>query len=324
MNEPSTRVLILPYSRIVGQDSAKRALELAHIAPAVGGVLLSGERGTGKSTLVRAFCQMLRTGSNADSLPVTLPINATEDRVIGGWDVNALVQGEAKWRPGLLEEADGRLLYVDEINLLDDHIVNIILDVTSTGVLVVQREGKADRRRVRLTLVGTMNPEEGGLRPQLLDRFGFNVIVGAVDDLTQRTQILANVVAFDAVLREWRATQTENLWLTTALAEDAACQQALIKAAELLPSVAIADTIVTKIVKLAQVFRVEGHRADYTIAMAARANAARDGRLEVSDDDLRTVAPIVLRHRRAEALHSDRAPWGETETAKVESALAGG
>jgi magnesium chelatase subunit I len=165
---------ILPYSRIVGQQQIKLALEFAYVAPRIGGVLLSGERGTGKSTAVRAFSQMMY-----GCLPITLPINATEDRVVGGWKIEDLMQSRAVPQPGLLEEANGSSLYIDEVNLLDDHIVNIILDVTSTGVLVVQREGQSEQKRVNFTLVGTMNPEEGGLRPQLLDRFGLMVNVEA-------------------------------------------------------------------------------------------------------------------------------------------------
>jgi len=173
MKAPSRRILVMPYSRMVGQEQIKLALELSHVSSTISGVLLSGEKGTGKSTLVRAFSQMLNQGNGAggDGLPVTLPINATEDRVVGGWSVNELLKGRASWQVGLLEEADGGILYVDEVNLLDDHIVNLILDVASTGVLVVQREGQQRRCRVGFTLVGTMNPEEGGLRPQLLGSF---------------------------------------------------------------------------------------------------------------------------------------------------------
>src|SRR3989441_4313106 len=140
-------IFILPYTRVVGQESLKLALELSYIAPRIGGVLISGERGTGKSTTVRAFAQMVY-----GSLPVTIPINATEDRVVGGWKIKELMSGNAEPQEGLLEEANGKLLYVDEVNLLDDHIVNIILDVTSTGVLVVQREGRRDEKQVQLTL----------------------------------------------------------------------------------------------------------------------------------------------------------------------------
>jgi magnesium chelatase subunit I len=136
---------ILPYSLIVGQDTLKLALELAYIAPRLGGVLISGQRGTGKSTAVRAFSMMVYR-----DLPVTLPINATEDRVVGGLDVDKLMQSDAKWKDGLLVEANGKLLYVDEVNLLDDHIVNIILDVTSTGKLDVQRDGRAFGKTCRL------------------------------------------------------------------------------------------------------------------------------------------------------------------------------
>jgi magnesium chelatase subunit I len=142
-----SEIPIFPYHLIVGQEQLKLALELAYIAPRIGGVLLSGERGTGKSTAVRAFAYMMYGG-----LPVTLPINATEDRVIGGWEINELMQGKAEWQDGLLVEANKKVLYVDEVNLLDDHIVNIILDVTSTGVLVIQREGKSTQKSVSFTL----------------------------------------------------------------------------------------------------------------------------------------------------------------------------
>ena len=168
-----TKIPVLPYSLIVGQASLKLALELAYIMPRLGGVLLSGHRGTGKSTAVRAFAQMVYEGE----MPVTLPKNATEDREVGGRAVRDMLQKKPKWQKGLLLEAKKKLLYVDEINLLDDHIVNIILDVTATGKLVVARDGNSESYDVPFTLVGTMNPEEGGLRPQLLDRFGLMVNV---------------------------------------------------------------------------------------------------------------------------------------------------
>ncbi|WP_143196078.1 AAA family ATPase [Archangium sp. Cb G35] len=186
------RFPILPYSRIVGQSQLKLALELAFIDPDIRGVLLSGERGTAKSTAVRAFSQMMY-----GKLPTTLPINATEDRVVGGWRIDALMSQKDEWQPGLLQEADGKLLYVDEINLLDDHLVNIILDVASTDVLVVQREGKSIETPVHFTLVGTMNPEEGGLRPQLLDRFGLMVAVPSEESEERRLEILETMLCFD-------------------------------------------------------------------------------------------------------------------------------
>jgi magnesium chelatase subunit I len=191
------RFPILPYSRIVGQGQLKLALELAFIDPDIRGVLLSGERGTAKSTAVRAFSQMMYGG-----LPTTLPINATEDRVVGGWRIDALMNQKDEWQPGLLQEADGKLLYVDEINLLDVHLVNIILDVASTDVLVVQREGKSIETPVHFTLVGTMNPEEGGLRPQLLDRFGLMVAVPSEQSEERRLEILETMLRFDREARD--------------------------------------------------------------------------------------------------------------------------
>src|SRR5712692_7411902 len=179
---------ILPYTQIVGQEKLKLALELAYIAPRIGGVLISGKRGTAKSTTVRAFASMMY-----EDLPVTIPINATEDRVVGGWDIKELMSGKTVKQPGLLQEADEKLLYIDEVNLLDDHIVNIILDVTSTGKLVIQREGLDEQHDVRTTLVGTMNPEEGGLRPQLLDRFGLMVAVEGETSRDRRLAILDTV-----------------------------------------------------------------------------------------------------------------------------------
>src|SRR5262249_984378 len=157
---------------IVGQADLCRALEIAYVAPEVGGVLATGQRGTAKSTTVRAFALMV-----LGRLPVTLPLGATDDRVLGGWDVEKALRNEpAGVRPGLLAQAHdegGGLLYIDEVNLLDDYLVNIILDAASGGILPVEREGIAEQARdVRFTLVGTMNPEEGSLRPQLLDRFG--------------------------------------------------------------------------------------------------------------------------------------------------------
>src|ERR1035438_10243370 len=188
---------ILPYTYVVGQEKLKLALELAYIAPRIGGVLISGERGTAKSTTVRAFASMVY-----QHLPVTIPINATEDRVIGGWQVQELIKGKTEKLPGLIEEAHHKLLYIDEVNLLDDHIVNIILDVTSTGKLVIQRDGLNEQRDVHITLVGTMNPEEGGLRPQLLDRFGLMVDVTTLPEPEMRRAILKTVLQFDLALQQ--------------------------------------------------------------------------------------------------------------------------
>lgn len=196
-------IRVLPYSRIVGQEQLKFALELAYIAPRLGGVLISGQRGTGKSTAVRAFSQMM-----VGRLPVTLPINATEDRVVGGFDLNQLMLGKVERKLGLLEKANKGLLYIDEVNLLDDHIVNIILDVTSTGILVVQREAQdPEDKHISFTLVGTMNPEEGGLRPQLLDRFGIMVSITAEEEQAKRLEILQTVMDFDEAWQDGSSSE---------------------------------------------------------------------------------------------------------------------
>ncbi|HEU4323640.1 MAG TPA: AAA family ATPase [Roseiflexaceae bacterium] len=191
MSDSPNTDAIMPYSMIHGQQQLKLALELAFVAQRIEGVLLSGQRGTGKSTAVRAFALMAY-----GRLPVTLPINATEDRVVGDWKLEELVRGEPVEQPGLLEQAHDSVLYIDEFNLLDDHIVNIILDVTSTERLVAQRNRPIDKA-FRFTLVGTMNPNEGGLRPQLLDRFGLMVDVSAESDTETRIKILKAVLEFD-------------------------------------------------------------------------------------------------------------------------------
>jgi len=283
---------ILPYDLLVGLEQVKLALELAHIESRIGGVLLSGERGTAKSTAVRAFAVMMR-----GRLPVTLPINATEDRVVGGWNVDAMMTGKATPHDGLLAEADKGLLYVDEVNLLDDHIVNIILDVCSTGVLVVQREGLAlPPRSVRFTLVGTMNPEEGTLRTQLLDRFGLAVDVGALRTLEERKAALTNVLTFD---RAQAGDATAQEFIAAARARDAERRDMLEEVRTRAHVVTVSEPILKLCVDLAAAFKVKGQRAEQILALAARAYAARRGAAAVEVSDVRAVDQVVLWHRRA-------------------------
>lgn len=301
-------ILILPYTRIVGQEQLKLALELAYIAPRIGGVLISGERGTGKSTTVRAFAMMMY-----GDLPVTIPINATEDRVVGGWNIDALMQAKPIWQKGLLEEANGKLLYVDEVNLLDDHVVNIILDVTSTGVLVIQREGKDEQKQLQFTLVGTMNPEEGGLRPQLLDRFGLMVHVVAETDQEKRRKILQTVLDFDEAIFLRSKGLDEETFLDAASGDVQRYKARLDQALQDFYSVSIPQSIAEQCVKVANAFQAEGHRGDYLMALAARAYAAREGYKCVNLEHLRVVAPLVLQHRRPEAKQLNRILWSREE-----------
>ncbi|MFI5473503.1 AAA family ATPase [Streptomyces cacaoi] len=304
---------VLPFSRIVGQNELKKVLEIAYVMPSVGGVLASGERGTAKSTAVRAFAHMMY-----GRLPVTLPINATDDRIVGGWQVDALLRGEPKQMKGLLEEAHDGLLYVDEVNLLDDHVVNIILDVVSTGLLVVQRDG-LDRADVNLsfTLVGTMNPEEGGLRPQLLDRFGLMVPVSTELDTAVRRDILLTVLRFEEERR-----RKESAWLREGAADDRAHRARIEAARSAAGRVVLGPEAAELCAQIAVAFSVTGHRGDIVMAEAARAVAALDGRAEVGPGDVAFVAPYALMHRRPEAAYGDAVTWEPKDEELLDQAVA--
>jgi magnesium chelatase subunit I len=300
---------ILPYSRIVGQDTLKLALELAYVAPALGGVLVSGQRGTAKSTLVRAFTLMAH-----GALPVTLPINATDDRVLGSWDVDALMRSQASKRPGLLEEA-GRtgMLYVDEVNLLDDHIVNILLDVASTGILSVQRESQDTVTRVSFVLLGTMNPEEGWLRPQLLDRFGLMARVTGLD-AEQRHRMVMTVLRFEEERARLRAGEPSP-WLREAHAEDRERAAALAAAREAFGGVRLPDALARRATEAAMELGALGHRGEIAALTAAKAHAALDGVREVTGRHVRKVLPMALTHRRPDDDQTGVRHWSEEDEA---------
>ncbi|NEQ46973.1 MAG: AAA domain-containing protein [Leptolyngbya sp. SIOISBB] len=309
---------ILPYSQIVGQEALKLALELAYIAPRLGGVLISGQRGTGKSTAVRAFAQMMH-----GELPVTLPINATEDRVVGGWKIDELmINSKPVRQEGLLEDADRKgMLYIDEVNLLDDHIVNIILDVTSTGVLVVQREAQnVEEKQLSFTLVGTMNPEEGNLRPQLLDRFGVMVNVSAEEKPEKRLKILQTVMDFDEALMAEKDGQTSD-YLVEAEAENQELCQSLKDAKAQFYNVKVPRKAAESCVKLTQAFEAEGNRGDYVMALAAKAYAARQSAKQVANKHIAEVASMVLQHRQPEVMQGSQISWNEEDTDKVKEIL---
>lgn len=300
MSRVGGAVRILPYSRIVGQDDLKLALELNHVTPRIGGVLMTGARGTAKSTLVRAFALMVHA-----ELPVTLPISATDDRVVGGWQLDALMRGETRAQPGLLEEAgDKGLLYVDEVNLLDDHLVNIILDVASTGVLSVQREGLDTAKHLSFGLVGTMNPEEGGLRPQLLDRFG--LMVTATDlNTDDRHRMIRTVLDF-----EEEFDKEESDWLAEADQDNAAVRTRLEQARDRVPRTRVPEGIIRLCAEAAARVHAVGQRGEIVAVKAARALAALDGADRVGPGHLQRVLPLALRHRRPESAHGGTFDWG--------------
>jgi len=312
MSEDSD-ILILPYPYMVGQEQLKLALELVYVAPRIGGLLISGERGTGKSTIVRAYAKMMY-----DQLPVTIPINATEDRVVGGWNIDALMQSDPKWQDGLLQEANNKLLYVDEVNLLDDQIINIILDATSTGVLVVQRDGKnTPPTQLHFTLVGTMNPEEGSLRPQLLDRFGLMVRVKAEEKLDKRRQILQTVLQFDSAVTCRKNGQPETFF-ETASKNIEEHKAKLVQAHQKCQEIEIPENIYEICINLVKKYKGEGHRGDYIMVLAARACAALEGHEFVTLEDIRKIAPLVLQHRRPEARQLNRELWEDEQNKDLE------
>ncbi|EGJ74758.1 putative magnesium chelatase ATPase subunit I [Streptomyces sp. Tu6071] len=306
---------ILPYGLVVGQEAAKRALELQYVEPAIRGVLLSGQRGTAKSTVVRAFGLMTE-----GLLPVTLPINATDDRVLGGWELDALLRSRASKQPGLLAEAGERgLLYIDEVNLLDDHIVNLILDAAATGVLSVQREGRNDVSAVSFALCGTMNPEEGGLRPQLLDRFGLLVPVAELD-AAERQAMVRTVLRFDTERAVERAGGTSP-WLAEARAADAERRAALGRARAALPHIDVPEELLSLCAQAASRLEVYGHRGDLTAIRAARALAALEGAITTSPAHLRAVLPMAFRHRRPDTTQEGGHRWTPAEEAVLDELL---
>lgn len=292
---------LLPFSFIVGQEELGSLLEVAYVmGTKVGGVLVSGERGTAKSTIVRSFAAMIN-----QKLPVTLPINATDDRIVGGWDIDALLEGNPTPKPGLLQQAHKGMLYIDEVNLLDDHIINLILDVVSTGVLNNQHEGMDDSKvDISFMLVGTMNPDEGALRPQLLDRFGLFVPVLAKGDPGLRREILDTVLRFD-LERDKERSEQRSEWLDEGRRLDRQ-RAAKVKAArDAAPLVEVTSETKELCARVAAAFDVVGHRAEIVMAQAAGAVAALDGREATLPADVRGIARNALMHRRRGAVYAD-------------------
>lgn len=315
MTQEDKDINVLPYSLIVGQDELRQALEISYVDPSIG-VLAAGQRGTAKSTTIRSFALMAY-----DELPVTLPLGATDDRILGGLNVEALLRGQHEWLPGLLHQASdsaARMLYVDEVNLLDDHLVNLILDAASTGVLVVQRDN-VDRgpTPVRFALVGTMNPEEGGLRPQLLDRFGLVVTMDADVDADQRRQILETVLRYDDA-RE----RAGSAFLRQARERNRATRHELEAARGRLREVRVGPAAIAACARLASDFATVGHRGEMTLVRAARALAARWGHGDVGPEHVAAVARSALNHRRPNAESGTLLSWTADEDGRVKKALS--
>jgi magnesium chelatase subunit I len=311
-----------PFSAIVGQDEMKRALMLSAIDPTIGGVLILGDRGTGKSTAVRGlagllpamkvagdcryncepgdpsrYCARCREQSLAGRLKhrqipvpvIDLPLGATEDRVAGALDLEkALVSGEKAFEPGLLASAHRGFLYIDEVNLLEDHIVDLLLDVAASGINIVEREGLSIRHAARFVLVGSGNPEEGELRPQLLDRFGLSVDVVSPRDVPSRVEVVRRRDSFDrdpsAFFDAWKR-------------KESGLRSALVKARGMLATMETPDDAIEFASTLCLALGVDGLRGELTLIRAARALAALHNKPKVAVADVRAVAVSALRHR---------------------------
>ena len=291
---------LYPFSAVVGQEELKLSLLLNAVNPRIGGVVIRGEKGTAKSTTVRALGTLLPEktvavgGTGCSPAVVTLPLNATEDMVAGGIDFQrAMKEGRRIFQPGLLAKADKGILYIDEVNLLDDHIVDIVLDAAASGENRVEREGISCVHPASFVLVGTMNPEEGELRPQLLDRFGLCVEAAAESDAEKRAELMVRREAFDADSKGFVMQYRE---------ENDRIAKKIADARELLPRVVIPSHLRGFISELCRENNVAGHRADLVIEQAAKAHAAYRGLREVSVDDVTAVAGLALVHRRREAV----------------------
>jgi magnesium chelatase subunit I len=306
-----------PFAAIVGQDEMKRAMLISAVDPTIGGVLVLGDRGTGKSTAVRALAALLPkirmvAGSRYNRAPedevlegdvpqrdakvvnaavpvVDLPLGATEDRVVGALDLErALVHGEKAFEPGLLARANRGYLYIDEVNLLEDHLVDLLIDVAASGVNVVERDGLSVRHPARFVLIGSGNPEEGELRPQLLDRFGLSVEVATPEAIDERVEVIKRRDAFErdaeAFQAKWKAQQDK-------------VRRRIVAAREKRDSVTVSDATLAQAARLCVRLGTDGLRGELTLIRAARAWAAYQGDSSVTDAHLVALAPSALRHR---------------------------
>ena len=314
---------VFPFTAIVGQEEMKLALQLNVIDPKIGGVMIMGDRGTGKSTTIRAIADLLpeievvkddpfnsdksdldlmgnevrEAIQNDESLEtelikipmVDLPLGATEDRVCGTIDIEkALTEGIKAFEPGLLAKANRGILYVDEVNLLDDHLVDILLDSAASGWNTVEREGISIRHPARFVLVGSGNPEEGELRPQLLDRFGMHAEIRTVKDPILRVKVVEERTSFD---------QTPMVWIENYESQQQELRDKIVAAQKLLPNVEIDYDLRVKISEVCSQLDVDGLRGDIVTNRAAKAHAAYNGRDKVTVEDISQIITLCLRHR---------------------------
>lgn len=311
---------VFPFTAIVGQEALKLSLQLCVIDPTIGGVLVMGHRGTAKSTAVRALADLLPHIKRIDGCPyncapqapapncphcvgrssdlpprsvpvpvVDLPLGATEDRVVGSLDVEkALVDGVQAFAPGLLAKANRGFLYIDEVNLLEDHLVDLLLDVAASGVNVVEREGISIRHPAKFVLVGSGNPEEGDLRPQLLDRFGLHARIATITSVAERVEIVKRRRSYDA---------DPNAFVARFGAEQKNLRDHLQRAQENHSSVELTDQTIEAAAKLCVALEVDGHRGELTLCRAAVALAALNGRAASTPEDVAAISTLALQHR---------------------------
>ena len=299
-----------PFAAIIGQDEMKLALQLNVIDPKIGGVMIMGDRGTGKSTTIRALADLLpditiikndpfntdpkgfETNYETENIKipmVELPLGATEDRVCGTINLKEVLSGgSSTFEPGLLARANRGLLYVDEINLLDDHLVDVLLDSAASGWNTVEREGISIKHPAKFILVGSGNPEEGELRPQLLDRFGMHAEIRTIREPNLRVKIVEERMSFDQSPQEWFEKYEK---------EQYAIQERIVSAQNMLSKVTISKEFQLKISQVCSELAIEGLRGDIVSTRAARALAAFEGRQEVTLDDIRRTITLCLRHR---------------------------
>ncbi len=324
-----------PFTAIIGQEDMKKALVLNVVNPRLGGVLIQGEKGTAKSTAVRALADLLpprqcikgcrfhddpadksnwcdechEKYDNAEppveELPmkvVELPVSATEDRVVGTLDIEAAIkEGKRSFETGILADANRNILYVDEINLLDDHVVDVLLDSAAMGINTVEREGISYSHPARFSLVGTMNPEEGDIRPQLLDRFALSVYVAGEKDLDRRAEVIKRRLAYEddpeTFIAQWQEEQKNEV-------------HRIQRAMKLLPQVTASNEILRTAAQISIALEVDGHRADIVLIKTAETLAAVDGHTEVTKDDLKTAAKLALPHRmRRRPFEEQKLDW---------------